>query len=850
MTTKNALFLGTTAAVLIVPLAQAAHAADAAPAGNIETVVVTGSVFQATDIKREAPVVIDLAPLDQIRSLPDVNAAEALQRLPGISLESDTGEGRFINIRGMDADLNGTTYDGVRLTASNPSSPQGGARAVAFDAFPSGILGGIEVIKTLTPELDAEGLGGVVNIQPRTIPAGDDHIFDASLGGGIETLRNKPVYQGDITVGKRFLGDTIAVVLSYGYHNDERGIDDIEEDYINDPTTVPAGTSNFLTRKAFDDLQNRWYQYHRTRQGYGGGITFSPDSVTQLYVRALHAGYVERANKHELIITNLADNIQSVNNTTGDFTSFGAGSHYSDINTKESLGNDVVEFGGNTLIANLVQMDARVSWADGHDHWPYSRNVRFTNPNTFNVTYNNTDANRPVYTALGGIDLANPGLYTVASGSDSPSGNRDTEYGGVLNFAAPLSLLGDGGVVKFGGSLRERSRSAQAYAADLNPADQNLADYVSGPDVTYYHNEYDIGPQPIYPKLLTIPEGPLSADPSTFEHDNENVYAGYGQYSTTMGPLDLIAGLRVEHTAGTYRANAITTDSSGNTTITPTVNKTSYTNFFPDVSLKYLFSDELQFRLAYSTAIARPGFNQITAARTIDLQNAIPIVTQGNPQLKPTIGHSVDLYASWFLPNNGILSAGLFYKAFDDYVIPTENTDATDVPGFTGQRVDLISFSNAGSARTDGVELQYNQQFVFLPGPLSGLGFEGNLTLVDSSGQIRTGEKHALPQTSPFNYNAGIFYNYGPLYLKLAASYVSANLWSVGGDSSTDLYSQPRFRLDFGIAYDVTEQVQAYFNVKNITNTHLEFTQTKDKNFPVQNEFYESDYLAGVRVKL
>lgn len=850
MTLKNALLLGTAAAGLIGSLAQAAHAADGAPAGNIETVVVTGSVFQATDIKREAPVVLDVAPLDQIRSLPDVNAAEALQRLPGISLESDTGEGRFINIRGMDADLNGTTYDGVRLTASNPSSPQGGARAVAFDAFPSGILGGIEVIKSLTPDIDAEGLGGVVNIQPRTIPDGDDHIFDASLGGGIESLRDKPVYQGDITAGKRFANDTIAVVLSYGYHNDERAIDDIEEDYINDPTTVPAGTSDFLTKKAFDDVQYRWYQYHRTRQGYGGGITFSPDSVTQLYVRALHAGYVELGNKHEFVITNLADNIQSVDSATGNFTSFDAGSHYADINTKESLGNNVVEFGGNTLIANTIQMDARVSWVEGYDQFPYSRNVKFSNPDMFDVVYNNTNANRPVYTALGGLDLTDPGLYTVASGSDSPSSNRDTEYGGVLNLAAPLSLLGDGGVVKFGGSLRERSRSAQAYTSDLNPADQNLSDYVSGPDVTYYHNEYDIGPQPVYPRLLTIPQTPISADPSTFEHDNENIYAGYGQYSTMIGQVDLVAGLRVENTEGTYRANAITTDSSGNTTITPTVNKHSYTNFFPDVSLKYPYSDELQFRLAYSTAIARPGFNQITAARTIDLQNAVPIVTQGNPQLKPTIGHSVDLYGSWFLPNSGILSAGVFYKAFDDYIISTENTDATAVPGFTGQRVDLVSFSNVGSARTDGVEFQYNQQFVFLPDPLSGLGFEGNLTLVDSSGQIRAGEKHALPQTSPFSYNAAIFYNRGPVYLKLAASYVSANLWAVGGDSSTDLYSQPRFRLDFGMTYDVTEQVQAYFDLKNITSTHLEFTQTKDKNFPVQNEFYASDYLFGVRVKL
>ena len=822
---------------------------QAGVSGNIETVVVTGAREQALDVKKQAPVILDIAPLDQIRSLPDANAAEALQRLPGISLESDSGEGRFINIRGMDADLNGTTYDGVRLTASNPSSPQSGARAVAFDAFPAGILGGVEVIKSLTPEMDAEGLGGVVNIQPRTIPAGQDHIIDGSIGGGIETLRGSPVYKGDITLGERFFDEKLSVIFSYSFEQDHRGINDIEEDYINDPTTVPAGTSARLTQKAFDDVQYRYYQYHRSRQGYGGGITFSPNATTNLYLRGFDAGYSERANKHEFVLADLAANIQSVNNTTGDFTSLGASSHYADINTKEDVGNELIEFGGNTLIADTVNVDARLSWTQGHDRFPYSVNVKFKNPNPFDVIYNNSDATRPTYQALGGVNLVDPANYTAASGSNGPSKNTDTEYGGVTDLSFPLDLVGDGGVVKFGGSFRERSRRAQQYAGDLNPVDQNLFDYVSGPDVIYYGG-YNLGPQPVYSKLLTLPGTPVTADPTTFEHDNENVYAGYAQYMTTFGQLDVIAGVRYEATEGTYRANTITTDALGNTTITPDTESHNYNDIFPDLSLKYRASDDLQFRAAFSTAIARPGFNQITAARTVDLQNATPIVTQGNPDVKPTLGRNFDLTASYFLPQGGIASIGLFYKAFSDYIISTEQTNATNVTGFVGQRVDLVSYSNVGAAHAEGIELDYNQQFQFLPDPFSGLGFEGNLTDVESSGEIRPGEKHTLPQTSPFNYNAALYYQQGPVYLKLAASYVSTNLWAVGGNDSTDLYSQPRFRLDFGGTYDITSQVQAYLDIKNITNTHLEFTQTKSNDFPVQREYYDADYLFGVRVKM
>ncbi|HEV2561265.1 MAG TPA: TonB-dependent receptor [Rhizomicrobium sp.] len=826
-----------------VPTANADSASQSA--NGVETVVVTGSRAEANEARKDAPIVLDIASLQQIRSLPDANAAEVLQRLPGISMESDSGEGRFINIRGMDADLNGTSYDGVRLMANNPASPQGGARAVAFDAFPAGILGGVEVAKSLTPDMDAEGLGGAVNILPRTIPMGQDHILDASAGTGIETLRNKPVYKADITAGERFDDGKVSIIFSYGYEQDHRGIDDIEADYINDPTAVPAGTSAFLAQKAFDDVQYRWYEYHRTRQGFGGGITFSPDDDTNLYLRGFHAGYVEIGNKHEFVLNGLADDITSVNNASGDFSSSGVESYYSDINTKEILGNDLIELGGNTLIADTVKMDARVSWTEGHDRFPYSINARFKDPNAFDVVYNNLDANRPVYQTA--TDVTDPSLYTTLANGNGPSKNTDTEYAGVMNFLLPIDVAGDGGMFKFGGSVRERTRKADAFNAGFVPDTLSLSDYVSGPDVIYYKGEYDIGPQPIYSKLLTIPETPLVEDPTTFEDDNENVFAGYAQYSTSFGQLDVVGGVRVEGTDGTYRANDV--DGDGNLIGLHTTTH-SYTNVFPDLSLKYQASDDLQLRAVYSTAIARPGFNQITAARSIDLSNANPIITQGNPDLKPTTGQNLDLMASYFLPHSEIASVGLFYKAFSNYIIPTEQVNDTNVPGFVGQNVDLISYSNIGSAHAEGIELEYNQQFDFLPVPLDGFGFDGNLTYVQSRGEIRPGEQHALPQTSPFNYNAGIYYQQGPLYLKLAASYVSINLWAVGGDDSTDLYSQARFRLDFGGTYDITDQIELYADIKNITNTHLEFTQTKSKNFPVQNEFYDADYLGGIRVKI
>src|ERR1700691_6138777 len=137
----------------------------------------------AIEEKKQAPNIIDVQPLSEIIKLPDINTAEALQRIPGISLETDSGEGRFVSIRGLDSDLNGTSYAGVRLPASNPSSPFGGGRAVVFDTFPTGIIGGIEVSKTLRPDMDAEGLGGSINLVPRSgAEHGGQPFLDADLG--------------------------------------------------------------------------------------------------------------------------------------------------------------------------------------------------------------------------------------------------------------------------------------------------------------------------------------------------------------------------------------------------------------------------------------------------------------------------------------------------------------------------------------------------------------------------------------------------------------------------------------------------------------------------------------------
>ncbi|HWX89647.1 MAG TPA: TonB-dependent receptor plug domain-containing protein, partial [Rhizomicrobium sp.] len=171
--------------------ARAAASNETAKGSAIETVVVLGqraSTVDAREAQEQAPNLIYVTPYTEIRKLPDVTVAEAVRRTPGISLETDEGEGRYVNIRGFDADLNSTTFGGLRLPPTNNASPFGGYRAVTLDSIPIGLVGAITVTKSNLPSQDAEDLGGTIEITPKTAPPGSAPFIQGNIGTGYEPL--------------------------------------------------------------------------------------------------------------------------------------------------------------------------------------------------------------------------------------------------------------------------------------------------------------------------------------------------------------------------------------------------------------------------------------------------------------------------------------------------------------------------------------------------------------------------------------------------------------------------------------------------------------------------------------
>jgi TonB-dependent receptor len=787
-----------------------------------------------------------------------VNIAETVRRIPGISLETDTGEGRFINIRGLDSDLNSTTFGGLRLPPSNNASPFGGGRAVALDAIPTGLVGAITVTKTNLPEQDAEALGGTIEITPKTAPRNSAPFVDARIGTGYEPLRKTGIADLSLSTGGRFGGSSFkngdvegysdrpfSVVFTASYYEDKRGIDDVEPAFIDSPPYAAPSL-------AYAGWDQRHYQYNRKRHGLGFDLGYQPDQDSNYYVRFFDAGYTETVLRNRLTIT--PDGSPTLAN--GVFTDLITANGFDKTlrDEKERINNKVFVIGGKNNLGDKT-IDYRVGYTQGsfnklHD---YNSDFQFI-PASGSITYNNSGAgNTPKFTVTG-ADYLNPANYTLVKFQNSTQAIKDKELSTAENLKMPVKWGGfEEESLKVGVSGRWRTRNAggQPYSYAGIPA-LPLTSASSGGNVNFYDGAYNNGPQMTAGLLQNTlassqwisPDDKTNSDMQT-QTDKEDVYAAYGQYQMQAGPLGVTGGARVESTKGGYSAFAKNTTQAH---AVPVSGSKSYVNFFPSLQAKYELEPRLIARAAYSSTIARPGFNQLTPSLIVN--PAADQVSQGNSDLKPATANSFDFSIERYLNDAGVLSIGVFDKQFTNYIANGQSNQTFPnnglFAGFPGV-AHVITYSNIPSSYARGLEFNYEQKLKGLPGELSGLGLGLNYTYVDSKFAIRANQSSSLPSTSKDTLNASVSYEKNGLNLRLAGYYLSRNLFAIGGVNGPDTFAAPRLSVDFGSSYAVNKHVSMYFNAKNLTNTAMVFFEG-NSNRVIQREFYGATYQVGVNL--
>ena len=817
---------------------------------GVQVVAPRTTIESARFTQEQAPNLINIRTGDQIRSLPDVNTAEALQRIPGVSLETDEGEGRYVNIRGFDADLNSTTYAGVPLLPTNNASPFGGYRGVALDSIPTGFIGAVQLTKSNLPSQDAEALGGAIAVLPKTAPPYQGPFFEGDLAGGYEPLRGTPVSKFSLVGGGRF--GPFSIVLTASGHTDSRGIDDVEPAYFNDSSHPYQAVNN---------IEQRDYELHRRRHGYAIDLGYQPDDNNQWYLRGFEAGYTEDYKRQFLDVNPDGNTTTQANGVINDTLTFPGGITKSLRDEQETSTERLYMLGGKNTLGDTT-VDYHAAYVEGTFKKPYDYNSSFTyNPPSTaagQIAYSPTGPESiPLYSITGAPGYLDPANYTLSRINNSTAYNFDRE----MSYAANAKTSVNWGnfsdeAIQFGISVRQRHKrtTAQPYAVATTPIPQTAVLGGGGAYETYYGGRYANGVdiatgalQRLF-GLGTIGPNEILASQQQYLDAHEEIYAGYGQYAATYGKLGILGGVRFEATRDRANAYAAGVDALGNNFANPVSTKHSYSNFFPSLQFRYQLEPNLILRAAYSSTIARPGFNQANPALAIDLGSSI--VTTGDANLKPATANSFDFSIEKYLPHGGILSLGVFDKEISNYIVPIQTSRTFNNNLFLNanlsQALRVFTYGNRGSSFARGLEFNWSQQFQNLPGWLNGLGASANYTWVDSRIEIRPGEYSLLPSTSKNTWNAALFYKRAGFLFHLAAYSTSANLFSIGGNTTQDVYNAKRTSLDFSASYELPQSWSIYVSARNLLDTPHTFYQGTP-NRPIQREFYGLTYMAGVR---
>lgn len=847
-------------------------------ASSSQEIVVTARLEKTARTEQAAAInLVNIQAAETIAKYPDVNAAEALGRMSGVAISIDTGEGRYVNIRGLDGNLNGSTFGGATLLNTQPGLTyfNSTGRAVEFDTIPIGAIDRMVVTKTGLPDHDAEGLGGTIELTPRTALGRDKFFFEGTLGEGYEPERKTTILNEEVALGGGFGtnasgGKLFHVVLTQSQHNDARGFDDIEEGYLDTPGTLGnSATEN----KIFSALELRRYRYHRQRSSYSAEFDVTPNDNNRIFARFNMAGYTEHVNRQRVVIGALDGSGGTIAvdpaNPNG-FAVTGASltnTLRDDLNKARNL---MAQLGGEHHIGS-VKLDWTASYVRATFDNPKDINSTFAGPSNVTATYDNiTNPDFPV-ARVTGVNMADPSIYNLTKAYDRLEYDKDEAFSYYGNASFPVGLLAND-EFKIGAKVSFRHKYSLARSTTLTTAGQSLSQFLGdGPFTAYYNGLYNIGyaanaqalATNFAPQIAAI--SPLGINDTQFD-DHEDIYAGYAQYSGKIGEhLNVLAGVRIEHTKSSLGGLLTNTDKSGNTTTAFTTIPSSYTNVFPTVQFRYDFNKRLIARATYSTGIARPGFNQTVLNGSIDSSGGpngtAGVVTGGNPSLKPTTGNNFDLSLEYYLPHSGIISVGLFDKEFNNFVIQNNFIGPFSANGVSGNYT-FQSFQNVSGAYARGVEFAFVDKFTGLPSPLDGLGVDLNASYVDSSVAIHhptatTTVYGQLPGTFEFSGNGAIFYEKGPIDLRLSMQYESKVLFAVGSVAgqtgyagiSNDSYQDKRVTLDLAGSYQITPNVKFYASVKNLTDAPLRFYEGTS-NRPIQREFYGQTYEAGIKVKL
>lgn len=790
-------------------------------AKSIENVVVyaqRAGQAGALNMQKNADSIKSIVSADAIGQFPDQNVSEALQRLPGLFIERDQGEGRFVGIRGIDPNLNNVTINGL-----NVPSPEAGVRSVALDVIPSQLVGSLEVSKSVTPDMDASAIGGSIEVKSLSGFDRPDGSMSATLALSNNRLRDEtsPKLEGSYTA---VFDDTVALAAALSYSERKFGSDNLESN-------------------GDDELEQRFYDITRERIGAAVNLDFRPDFNNSYYIRTLFSEFSD--DEFRLSNTFVFDDETEIERASKDrketqtIMSLTAGAEHiiSDWTVEYQLGySKSEEENPNALYYTLVAEELE-----------FSSDMQGQTPN--------------IQQSAEVSDFANYELDEISNESEKA---EDEETSLSLDLTKKLAINGQLVEVKFGGKYRQREKTASADIKIYGGEFDNfvLAD-IKGEQPDWSIGEF--GPalkraQMRQMYAANFADLELEENDSFAESDGasygieEDIFAAYAMASFDINKLHVVAGVRYEKTEFATQGQKVevvaieddVNDIDSEEVITTAWQaEKDYDKFLPSVNLRYSFSDKLIARAAFTQTLARPKFEDAAAFQIIDSsserdEDSGELITEreaevGNPSLKPYFSDNFDLTLEYYPGNIGMISAGYFYKNIDNFIIIADVAGSNEWQDYD----EVFQPINGESASLHGLELAWVKSFD------SGLLLAANATLTDSEATtFLDGEtfKTQLPNQSDETANLTLGYESNEFSVRLTGVYKSRNLEEI--DDGMLRYEDDHTQIDLSAKYFINQNMHVYFNGVNLNDEPL-YHYFDQRNVNAQYETYGRTFELG-----
>lgn len=825
----------------------------------IEEVVSIGVIqrgeMAALNTQKNANNILSVISSDNIGKLPDRNAAEAVQRIPGVSIERDQGEGRFVAVRGLPSQWSSASVNGNRLPTAEEETT---SRATAFDFFPSDMIELVEVSKAITPDMDGDAIGGNVNFITRTAP--DERIFKINGSLGTHEQADGTDYSGNILFGDRSEDGRFGYIINANA-------------WVRD-----WATDNFEPRRGKDGLgirrlELRDYTGKRETYGINAAAEYELDNG-KVFASLLYGTLIddETHYKHRYRFDKDRVEVQHIHNEL----------------ITEMKG---FELGGEHDVNLLTTIDWRLSSFENEFRYGDNPNgednsyfvVRFDQKNVGyvgledrgtgkNYAYNRIDSGTDRWNAISNhlpngfqmdpakTKLAWVELYKVFV-------NEKDRIVAQLNAEHTLNAKTD---LKFGLKYRDKVREAKfsdefyAWNSAAGPV-PTLADFslVNQPGRSDFLS--DLSPNYASQFSQVIPVGQLNGwwntnkknmvlvpDESALVSNggalgrhfdvNEQHTSAYGMATYHhSNEWTVLGGLRLTQTDTEVDGFIYLSDQKK---VEPINAKKDYLSVLPSLHLTYSPNEDMNYRLALGRTFARPDFGSLSPGATYS--EADNEYSSGNPELDPTYSNNLDLIAEYYFGRVGIISAGFFYKDIKDPIF-----QSSSIGEFNGKSgVTFFRPQNGDNASLYGFEFTLNSSFEFIGEELANFGIMTNATIMDSEMKIPgRSDEVKIPRQADLLYNIALYYDGDDFAARIALNHKGDYIEEHGKSDKFDSYYGDYTSLDMTASYYLSDHATIYLELNNLTDEPLHYYQGSPER-PLQVEYYGMKGMIGFSYSL